>query len=379
MTQEDALDLPERLAMRLYADVLDGAPLEHALGRLADALGGETSFATRVFLNAETAIPVGRFSQVGFDPAALADYAAEWMPLDPRMAVGAGQPAGVINFGRLLPAETMERSAFWNEFAARRAPAFHSLAASFEVGREVTGIVAVQRPLGQEAFGPREEALMTRLYPHLKRALLAELRLADVQALSTATGLDRSNSGVAVLDGRRRLHFVNATLARFLAMRDGLALGAGGLRLADPAMQKALDAAVRHSLGTVAEQARTLPDTTGFEATRPSGLSPWLVQVLPLPRGHEGPFAGLEGVVLIVTDTEARTASAATRLQEALGLSPAEASIAAALAEGTTLADHARRRGVSVETVRSQLASIRRKTGCRRQAELVALVTGITR
>jgi len=52
---------------------------------------------------------------------------------------------------------------------------------------------------------------------------------------------------------------------------------------------------------------------------------------------------------------------------------------AAALAAGATLADHARKRGVSLETVRSQMASIRRKTGCRRQAELVALVASVMR
>ena len=379
MTVDDGLDIPERLAMRLYADVLDGAPLEQALGGLAEALGGETSFATRVFFKADEAIPVGRFSQVGFDPTALADYATHWMPLDPRMEAGAAQPAGVINFGRVLPAEALERSPFWNEFAVRRAPAFHSLAARFEVGAEVTGIVAIQRPLGQDPFGPREEALMTRLYPHLKRALLAELRLADAQAMSTATGMDRLHHGVAVLDARRRLHFVNATLARFLAMRDGLALGAEGPRLCDPAAQRDVDGAIRQSLAVVGGRMRVLPETTGFLVSRPSGLAPWLIQVLPLPPGRDGPFAGVEGVVLIVTDTEARTAAASARLRQALGLSQAEASLAAALAGGTTLADHARRRGVSVETVRSQMASIRRKTGCRRQAELVALVDAIMR
>ena len=379
MTVDDDQELPERLAMRLYADVLDGTPLEQALGRLADALGGDTAFATRVFFNADDTIPVGRFSQVGFDPTALADYATHWMPLDPRMEAGAAQPAGVINFGRVLPAEALERSPFWNEFAVRRAPAFHSLAARFEVGAEVTGIVAIQRPSGRDAFGPREEALMTRLYPHLKRALLAELRLADAQAMSTATGMDRLHHGVAVLDARRRLHFVNATLARFLAMRDGLALGAEGMRLCDPAAQRDVDRAIRQSLSVVSGHMRVLPDTSGFQAMRPSGLAPWLIQVLPLRPVHDGPFAGVEGVVLIVTDTEARTAATTARLRQVLGLSQAEASLAAALAGGTTLADHARKRGVSLETVRSQMANIRRKTGCRRQAELVALVGAVMR
>jgi DNA-binding CsgD family transcriptional regulator len=224
---------------------------------------------------------------------------------------------------------------------------------------------------------------MTRLFPHLKRAVLAELRLADVHALATAAGMERGQ-GMAVLDGQRRLHFVNPTLARFLASRDGLAFGAGGLRVVDPAAQRALDAAMREALdtadGRMADgRAWSLSDKGGVHVERPSGLAPWLVQAVPLPASRDGPFAGMAGVVLVVTDTEARAAAAQGRLRDAWGLSPAEAALAAALAGGTTLADHARKRGVSLETVRSQMASIRRKTGCQRQAELVALVGAVMR
>lgn len=56
------------------------------------------------------------------------------------------------------------------------------------------------------------------------------------------------------------------------------------------------------------------------------------------------------------------------------GLTPAEARLAAALVAGTSPAAFARRHGLTVNTVKSQLRAIFRKTGTHRQAELVRLL-----
>jgi DNA-binding CsgD family transcriptional regulator len=52
----------------------------------------------------------------------------------------------------------------------------------------------------------------------------------------------------------------------------------------------------------------------------------------------------------------------------------AEAALAAALANGSRLAEHASRRGVSISTVRTQLKKCFRKTATRRQVELIRLI-----
>lgn len=379
MPTPDPLDPPERLVLRLYADVLEGAPLEGVLGDIASMLGGETAFATRVQFGPDQMVPVGRISHVGFDAVAIADYASHWIGLDPRMIAGGLQPNGVINFAHLLPMDTMRRSAFWNEFAVKRAPAFHSIAAGFDATQGMTGAVSVQRPIQAEPFGDRGVALLQWLYPHLKRALLAELRLADVQAASLSTGFDHLRHGIAMVGPKRRLHYLNATLAGYVAARDGLELGPRGLRLHDAEAQRGLDDAIRRVVAVATGAERSLPETTAFHATRPSGVAPWLIQVLPLSASGSGPFGDVSGAILVITDTQAQVRATEIRLRETLGLSPAEAALAAALAQGTTLARHADQRGVSVETVRSQLAAIRRKTGCRRQAELVALVGAVSR
>jgi DNA-binding CsgD family transcriptional regulator len=59
-------------------------------------------------------------------------------------------------------------------------------------------------------------------------------------------------------------------------------------------------------------------------------------------------------------------------------LTPAEARITIALLEGGNLRSIARAQRVSVETIRSQLKSVFRKTNTSRQADLIALLMRIT-
>jgi len=56
------------------------------------------------------------------------------------------------------------------------------------------------------------------------------------------------------------------------------------------------------------------------------------------------------------------------------GLSTAEMSVALALVMGNTVENISLSRGVTPETVRSQLKAIFRKTGARSQLQLVALI-----
>jgi DNA-binding CsgD family transcriptional regulator len=62
-------------------------------------------------------------------------------------------------------------------------------------------------------------------------------------------------------------------------------------------------------------------------------------------------------------------------LWRAFSLTESEALLAEALLNGATVADYAMEREVSKQTLRNQLVGVMRKTGTRRQAELVSLLT----
>ena len=63
-----------------------------------------------------------------------------------------------------------------------------------------------------------------------------------------------------------------------------------------------------------------------------------------------------------------------TRLRDWFDLTPSEAKIAAYIADGKTMEEYARDRGVSINAARFLLKGVFGKTGVSRQAELAALL-----
>ena len=104
------------------------------------------------------------------------------------------------------------------------------------------------------------------------------------------------------------------------------------------------------------------------------GAQPLVVLVLPF---HDEPQAERGRALVLVRSGKGMSEILINSLRQLFRLSPAEASIAVALGTGLDLNELAQQRGVKLNTLRSQVASIMAKTGTRRQAQLVALVARI--
>jgi DNA-binding CsgD family transcriptional regulator len=109
---------------------------------------------------------------------------------------------------------------------------------------------------------------------------------------------------------------------------------------------------------------------------RSDALPAYVLTVAPLRAG----FAINERrLALVVVVDPVRHAPSETDLAEFFGLSPAEARLAAAMMAGKRLSAIAADRGVQITTVRTQLASILKKVGVKRQSDLLRVLssTGI--
>ena len=104
--------------------------------------------------------------------------------------------------------------------------------------------------------------------------------------------------------------------------------------------------------------------------------APLPLVALILPFGTPAQAEHSRALVLLRTAKEVNDVLT-NSLRRLFRLSPAEASIAAALGTGMDLNELAQQRQVKLNTLRSQVASIMAKTGTRRQAQLVALVARI--
>jgi DNA-binding CsgD family transcriptional regulator len=78
--------------------------------------------------------------------------------------------------------------------------------------------------------------------------------------------------------------------------------------------------------------------------------------------------------LLLIADLDTLVPARADLLEHGFGLTPCEARLAVALSSGLTPTEIARRHGISMGTVRSQLKSIFVKTGTKRQPELIAVL-----
>ena len=81
--------------------------------------------------------------------------------------------------------------------------------------------------------------------------------------------------------------------------------------------------------------------------------------------------------MLILVDLSTTPQPRSEALEKLFGLTAAEARLAVQITRGDTPADIALESGVSIATVRSQLASVFAKTQTSRQAELVALLARV--
>jgi len=148
---------------------------------------------------------------------------------------------------------------------------------------------------------------------------------------------------------------------------------------------------LRQNLGRVSQQSevdwlrsatRRLPeratpwlprDTEAWRTLPCDGERPLMLQRIPLSRCADQPGY----FVVIIADFDGRPQPNPETLRRMFGLTGAEAKLAIRIPFGETPAEIARDLGVSVATIRCQLASIFAKTQTRRQTELATLLMRI--
>lgn len=222
-----------------------------------------------------------------------------------------------------------------------------------------------QRMLEEVRSRPVAECrILAELLPEVMRA-----RQAAMAAMAMVPALARLGRGVAVLGPGDELVALNPELRAMLPDPCRRSDTTGRLTLdcaeADRALRVALGAARATAEGRIA----LLPDATAFRISRTDGtaLAAHVAPVLAAGGGYGG-------AMLTVVDPARKARATPLLVQRTLGLPPADAHLAAAIARGETVAGYARARGVATITVRRRLAALRRRLNCRTDVDLALLV-----
>jgi len=319
------------------------------------------------------------FAHRGLSSAAASAYVASFAALNPWLAgQGEAAPGQIFHDEQLVPRDVAQQSRFYLEWLSRQGDfgAATGMVLVRQGARQLTLEIRYS-PKDQTGIRERATAVLNDAVQHFRRAF----EIADRSRLTAGDGyLD----GV-VEDLPFAVFFVNEDLRiqysnfQAQAMRRG---GEGPFSSADGVL-RAMDAEADAALRQLVQRTITLKraPTSVLQVARPGADERYFAIARLAGRGgrhfqlHDAILDPGPLVMLVVHGSGEMASLPTDLLWRAFSLTESEGELAEALLQGETLADFAKVRAVSKQTLRNQLVGVMRKTGTRRQSELVALLT----
>jgi len=219
-------------------------------------------------------------------------------------------------------------------------------------------------------FEAETVAKLDALRPHLARSALMASRFNFERARAAAEALALIGFAAAVLDETGKVLGANALIEGLAAAVDWRA--GDRLALRDRAANKFL----RESLSAIAHDdgvnVRSFPVRCGADGAL------MVAHVVPIRRSARDIFARCSAVLMLAPVSKPQAPPDGI-VQSLFDLTPSEARVAGQLVTGDSVEDIALASRVSVSTVRTHVRGVLEKTGCDRQAQVVALLGGLAR
>jgi DNA-binding CsgD family transcriptional regulator len=306
-------------------------------------------------------------THIGHDPAHAKLYAEYYYRVDPTRAVALSMPPLVALTGYEQFPRSVRNNHEYFDYAERICNIGDVLGVS-TVPHGRRAVLSLQRTTRAPEYGQSEKKMAELLAPHLQLAKRVETTLGV--AWSAKAELEAAFSHIAlpalIVDADGRIRHANAAATTLFARHKQLDTRHGRLVFGNATV----DCAYRNAVVAAACGG-------GRSAAIPVQLGPKTraeVLISPLDAEHGVAQSWQIPLALVVVDTGERDDEAiAARIKQLYGLTTTESRIAAALAAGRTVEEIRKAKHVSDATLRTHLQSIYRKTGVRRQADVVRL------
>lgn len=321
------------------------------------------------------------YESSGLPPEGTLDYLRTYHHIDPRVHLLLGlKPGEWINCWDHFDDAFVAAAPFYQEFLIPYGGRYASGTLLLEEG-SVSVILGVHRGLGSAKFNEAELSVCRRLASHLTQALRqhqVHLHRQKTTGLGAAL-LNRLRTPIALLDSDRRILHANAAAASIIASGTILVEMAGRLYCQQQRSDKSLVAVLQAMHLTPQSGPDPVLTPTGFvRASSPTSnrhvglfLSAWR------PEETLDAFGDQPVAMVMIHEPGRRLVLDTYAVAKCFDLSPAEAKIAVAIAEGHSPENIAKKHAVEVSTVRTQLKAVYLKTGATRQADLVSVLAGL--
>ena len=348
----------------LYDTLFDEEAFSALPGQLAQLADGRSAIVGWIYGDGSQSF-LGSNGYFRTDDIAryLRDYAAE----DPWTLANISdfRPNRLVDNIELVPDERYAKSRLYNEFFRSIGDdTFRALSISSQ-NRDGKGSLAIHRGKSARGFSEAGKRALERIAPHVGRviALRAQLDRLGSGLLHRGVLADQGPVAGIIVDSKRILVEANSGGEQFLRQGDILALKLGRVIPVCDARAKVEEAL---ALATMASP------SSSMLALHRAGTLPLTLDVVPIPLD-----ATKRGALLLIRDPFAMADDTEQRLITVFGLSRAQAAVALGLAQGRTIEELAEARKVSRETVKVQVRDVAARLGCRRQAEIAAVVRAI--
>jgi DNA-binding CsgD family transcriptional regulator len=240
------------------------------------------------------------------------------------------------------------------------------------------GTLSIQRAKDQEPFDGDDLAMLARIAPHVRRAVmigdLLQARSLELNALSAT--LDALAIAVVITTKDARITFANRKAEQHLSSATALRLEGGRLSAVDPRSSEALQAAIdTAAAGTKVD----IPGGSIVVSVERRNERPLAAWVLPLDAGLReqlgATFAGQ--VAIFIREFGDATPVPAEVFVRQYGVTPAECRVLLLLVQGMTPDAVADALGISATTVKSHIGKLLVKTNVQRQVDLVRLAMSV--
>jgi DNA-binding CsgD family transcriptional regulator len=299
-----------------------------------------------------------------------AEYNKHYYALDPFVDLPQDR---VVTVNELIGDANWRESEFYQQFL-KPLDILHALGADIRTEDGLECRLRVARPHREPQFSAHDKALCTAVLPHLKRAvrLHSQLELMDSERRLYAGTVDRMLVGTVTLDETGAVLKSNPVADEMLREGDGLRLVNGAIRADAPAENRELQRLVKQALS--GETAGRPAVVDAISITRKSSRGKLGVLVRSLPRTGWSKGKRRPSVAIFIRDAERKSEASREMVRQLFDLTPAEASLALALANGLTLDEAADGLHIRKNTARAHLRAIFSKIGVTRQTTLVRVL-----
>jgi len=311
------------------------------------------------------------------DPSALNDFLAYYGAINPF-----SEPAkqmyrdGDVRYGQeLLSNEQLVRTEFYQDFFLPQGM-HHSFGIQSTLVNDGFVYVSSQRPRDEDPFGAREGRVLQTLFPHILRAFTMRQRMGATESVVNAVSavLDAMDHAVFGVDAVGRISFSNRRAEAIASTGDVIEVRQGRLRCVVPSQDGLLQALLAQAMQV--GHAVTTGSGGAVEVCSADGVVK--LRAVMTPSLEASGVGDHRTVALISLHTIGGVPSSRDEVLHALfRLTPVERRLAAHLLDGYDLKECAVRMRITSDTARFHMKRLLFKTGTRKQAELIRLMTSL--